>query len=87
MLLVLPLFPGQPLLGPIYVQVDRFMPPDFPLLLIVPAMAIDWVMQRVGRGRARDWALSAIIARAVRRRVLRRAVAVCRFPGVTLGAQ
>jgi hypothetical protein len=62
MLLVLPLFPGQPLLGPIYVQVDRFMPPDFPLLLIVPAIAIDWVMQRAGRGRARDWALSAIIA-------------------------
>ena len=62
MLLVLPLFPGQPLLGPIYVQVDRFLPPDFPLLLIVPAIAIDWVMQRAGRGRARDWALSAIIA-------------------------
>jgi hypothetical protein len=62
MVLVLPLFPGQPLLGPIYVQVDRFMPPDFPLLLIVPAIAIDWVMQRAGRGRARDWALSAIIA-------------------------
>jgi hypothetical protein len=62
MLLVLPLFPGQPLLGPIYVQVDRFMPPDFPLLLIAPAIAIDGVMQRAGRGRARDWALSAIIA-------------------------
>jgi hypothetical protein len=25
-------------------------------------MAIDWVMQRAGRGRARDWALSAVIA-------------------------
>lgn len=62
MLLGLPLFPGHPLLGPIYVQVDRFMPPDFPLLLIVPAMVIDWVMRRVGRGRARDWALAAIIA-------------------------
>jgi hypothetical protein len=59
---VLPLFAGQPLLGPIYVQVDRFVPPDFPLLLVVPALAIDWVMQRVGRGRARDWGLAAIIA-------------------------
>ena len=47
MLLVLPLFPAQPLLGPIYVQVDRFMPPDFPLLLVVPALAIDLLMRRV----------------------------------------
>ena len=41
MLVLMPLFPAQPLLGPIYVQVDRFMPPDFPLLLIVPAFALD----------------------------------------------
>ena len=39
MMLVLPLFPAQPLLGPIYVQVGTFMPPDFPLLLVVPALA------------------------------------------------
>jgi hypothetical protein len=62
MLLVLPLFPGRPLLGPIYVQVDRFLPPDFPLLLVVPALAIDWTMRLVGRGRARDWGLAALIA-------------------------
>jgi hypothetical protein len=62
MLLVLPLFAGQPLLGPIYVQVDRFMPPDFPLLLVVPALAIDLVMQRRKPGRARDWGLAALIA-------------------------
>ena len=62
MVLVLPLFEGRPLLGPIYVQVDRFMPPDFPLLLVAPALAIDWVMQRFGKGGARDWGLAAIIA-------------------------
>ena len=62
MLLVLPLFAAQPLLGPIYVQVDRFMPPDFPLLLVVPALAIDFVMQRAKAGRARDWGLAALIA-------------------------
>jgi hypothetical protein len=62
MVLVLPLFSAQPLLGPIYVQVDRFMPPDFPLLLVVPALAIDLIMQRAGRGRARDWGLAAAIA-------------------------
>lgn len=58
MLLVLPLFPGQPLLGPIYVQVDRFMPPDFPLLLIAPALVIDLLMRRVAPGVWRDWGLA-----------------------------
>jgi len=61
MLLLLPLFPGRPLLGPIHVQVDRFMPPDFPLLLVVPALAIDWTMRRAGRGRARDWGLAVLV--------------------------
>src|SRR5439155_24917511 len=46
MILVLPLFAAQPLLGPIFVPIDRFMPPDFPLLLIVPAIALDLLMQR-----------------------------------------
>jgi hypothetical protein len=59
MLTVMPLFPAQPLLGPIYVQVDRFMPTDFPLLLIVPAFALDLVMQRT-RGRMNDWIFAAI---------------------------
>ena len=60
MLLVLPLFRAEPLLGPIYVHVTRFMPPDFPILLIVPALLIDLAMQRLGPGR--DWRLSALIA-------------------------
>jgi hypothetical protein len=75
MLLILPLFPGQPLLGPIYVQVDRFMPPDFPLLLVIPALVIDVLMRRftpatpgvptrtLRRGVAwRDWGLAALLA-------------------------
>jgi hypothetical protein len=60
MIIVLPLFPGQPLLGPIFVPVERFMPPDFPILLIVPAFCIDLVMQRL-RVRS-DWLLAAILA-------------------------
>ena len=59
MLVLMPLFPAQPLLGPIYVQVDRFMPTDFPLLLIVPALALDLVMQRT-RGRVNDWTFAAL---------------------------
>ena len=58
MLLLLPQFEAHPLLGPIYVQIDRFMPPDFPLLLIVPAIAIDLVMKR----RFNDWALAAVLS-------------------------
>ena len=63
MLVLMPLFAAQPLLGPIYVQIDRFMPPDFPLLLIAPAFALDLLMQR-GRGRVNDWLL-ALAAAAV----------------------
>jgi hypothetical protein len=60
MLWILPLFEGHPLLGPIRVQVERFVPPAFPLLLVVPALAIDLVMRRVGPGR--DWRLAAALA-------------------------
>jgi hypothetical protein len=63
MLVLMPLFPAQPLLGPIYVHVDHFMPTDFPLLLIVPAFALDLVLQRA-RGRINDWVL-ALLASAV----------------------
>jgi hypothetical protein len=61
MLLLMPLFPAQPLLGPIYVQIDRFMPTDFPLLLVVPALALDLVSHRV-KGRMNDWLFAALTA-------------------------
>src|SRR5437016_8056457 len=41
MILVLPLFPAHPKLAPVYHPVDHMVPPAFPLLLIVPAAAID----------------------------------------------
>ena len=47
---ILPLFPAQPKLGPVYHQVTQFTPPEFPLLLIVPALALDLLWQRTG-----DW--------------------------------
>ncbi len=47
---ILPRFPAQPKLGPVFNPVTEFVPPDFPLLLIVPAIAIDllrrWFDQR-----------------------------------------
>jgi len=60
MILLLPVFKAQPLLGPIFVQVDRFVPPDFPVLIIVPALCIDLLMQRSRIGN--DWLLAAAIA-------------------------
>ena len=62
MLVLMPLFAAQPLLGPIYVQVDRFMPTDFPLLLVVPAFALDLVMHRAARARLNDWVFAVIAA-------------------------
>ena len=61
MMLLMPLFAAQPLLGPIYVQVDHFMPTDFPLLLIVPALALDLVLQRARRP-LNDWLFAAVAA-------------------------
>jgi hypothetical protein len=40
---ILPLFPAEPLLGPVLNHVDRFQPFEFPLLLIVPAVLIDLI--------------------------------------------
>ena len=48
MLWILPLFPAQPKLAPIYNPVTHMVPPAFPLLLIFPALAIDLVLQRTG---------------------------------------
>lgn len=38
---ILPLFPATPRLGPVLNPITNFQPFEFPLLLIVPAMAID----------------------------------------------
>jgi hypothetical protein len=47
---ILPLFPAVPKLGPVYQQVTHFVPPEFPLLLIVPAVGLDLLWSsRAGR--------------------------------------
>jgi hypothetical protein len=46
LILVLPLFPAEPKLGPVYQQVTQFIPPQFPILLVVPALALDLFWQR-----------------------------------------
>jgi hypothetical protein len=61
---VLPLFPGEPRLGPIYNHVHHFVPFPFPLLLVAPAFAIDLLRGWIGHGRSqwRDWFLVIISA-------------------------
>jgi hypothetical protein len=51
----LQLFPATPRLAPIYNAVTHMVPPPFPLLLIVPAFAIDLLMRRFS---GRDWLLA-----------------------------
>jgi hypothetical protein len=48
---ILPLFPAQPMLAPIYNPVKHMVPPAFPLLLVVPALAMDLVFRWIGKGR------------------------------------
>jgi len=43
---ILPLFAAEPKLGPVYREVTHFIPWEFPLLIIVPAIATDLIMQR-----------------------------------------
>ena len=47
---VLPLFPAEPKLGPVYQHITHYVPLHFPILLIAPAIAVD-----VARGRLVGW--------------------------------
>ncbi len=49
---ILPLFPAEPLLGPVLNHIDSFQAYEFPLLLIVPALVIDLVTDKFGQQNA-----------------------------------
>ena len=44
---ILPLFPAEPMLGPIYRDVTSYVAPYFPVLLFIPAIAIDVLYPRI----------------------------------------
>ena len=44
---ILPLFPAEPMLGPIYREVTSYVAPYFPVLLFIPAIAIDILYPRI----------------------------------------
>jgi hypothetical protein len=43
---ILPLFPAEPKLGPVINPVTHFVPTGFPILLLAPALVLDWVWSR-----------------------------------------
>jgi hypothetical protein len=49
-ILILPLVPAQPKLGPVFFPVTHLVPAKFPVLLVVPALALDLLWQRT-----REW--------------------------------
>jgi hypothetical protein len=49
-ILILPLFPAQPKLGPVFYPVTHMVPAKFPILILVPALALDLFWQR-----AKNW--------------------------------
>lgn len=56
---VLQLFSAEPLLGPIQHHVTYFQPLQFPLLLFIPAIAMDTIMHK---SKANDWIKSILLA-------------------------
>jgi hypothetical protein len=59
---ILPLFPAQPKLGPVYTPVTHFIPWEFPLLVVVPAFLTDVILQRTAQFRPAARALLTGIA-------------------------
>ena len=45
-ILIFPLFPAQPKLGPVFNPVTHLIPAKFPILIIVPALALDLFWQK-----------------------------------------
>jgi hypothetical protein len=64
MIWILPRFAAEPKLGPVFNPVTQFVPPHFPLLLIIPALAIDVLRQYFQRRGSNVW-LQALASGAV----------------------
>jgi hypothetical protein len=57
---IIPLFPAEPKLGPIWNHFDHYQGFAFPLLLIIPALAMDWLLGRYAY--LNDWIMAAILS-------------------------
>ncbi|MEA2699933.1 MAG: hypothetical protein QOI66_4204 [Myxococcales bacterium] len=62
LLWIFPLFPAEPKLGPVTVAVTQLIPPEFPLLFLVPALVLDLLWSRTPQwSRTRQAAASGIV--------------------------
>jgi hypothetical protein len=58
-ILILPLFPAQPRLGPVFFPVTHMVPAKFPILILLPALALDLLWQRTRTRRPWQIALTS----------------------------
>jgi len=56
---IFPLFPGEPKLGPVYFKVTHMVPLGFPMLLVLPALVLDYLWPRI---KGADKPTQAVIA-------------------------
>ncbi|CAH0996434.1 hypothetical protein EMA8858_02566 [Emticicia aquatica] len=56
---VLRLLPAEPLLGPIHNKITTYQTLGFPLLLFIPAFAVDWLREKFSA--MNDWILALIL--------------------------
>ena len=62
MLWIFPLFRATPRLGPVYQHITHFVPMEFPLLLIAPALALDILCLRFpGWSKWNKWLQAAVV--------------------------
>jgi hypothetical protein len=62
MMWLFPLFPAKPQLGPVFNHFDHFQPFSFPLWLLLPAIAIDIILNRRGNQKPQIKILLASLA-------------------------
>jgi len=60
MVWIMPLFPAEPKLSPVFNYITRFQPFHFPILLIIPAIAIDYAIEK-GRN-SNKWLLAVMLS-------------------------
>jgi hypothetical protein len=58
-ILILPLFPAQPKLGPVFNPVTHLVPAKFPILIFVPAIALDLLWQKTSAWKSWKVALAS----------------------------
>ncbi len=58
----LPLFPATPKLGPVFTNVTHMIPLEFPVLIIIPALIIDFLLNRYAQ--KSKWLLAAMLGAA-----------------------